>query len=410
MYGQFRQFRNLLKLAFKSISKNRMRSLLTSLGIIIGVSAVIVMVAIGAGSQAQIEQNINALGTNLIIIFPSSGSQGGVRFGAGSIRSLTLDDVDKIKKEATLVSAVSGVDRVGAQVIGGDNNWFTQVFGVSPDYFQIRNWEVASGDFFTDRDVSVSKKVALLGKTVADELFPGQDPTGEQIRIRNIPFTVIGVLEAKGQNAAGQDQDDLVLAPITTVMYRLKGDRYIDMINASAISSDQISGAQEEIRQILRDSHRLVNGEEDDFTIRTQSEITEAVTQTSKTMTLLLGSIAAVSLLVGGIGIMNIMLVSVTERTREIGIRLSVGARPSDILVQFLSEAVVLSLSGGIIGILVAGGVALILNAYTQLYLLIDPRIIVISCLFSAGVGIFFGFYPARKAAALNPIDALRYE
>lgn len=405
-----RQLRNLLKLAFRSISKNRMRSLLTSLGIIIGVSAVIIMVAIGEGSQSQIEQNISALGTNLIIVFPGSSSQGGVRFGAGSMRTLTLEDIDMIKKDATLVSAVSPVARVGAQIIGGDNNWYTQVFGVSTDYFEIRNWHIEEGDFFTERDVATSKKVALLGKTVADELFPGQDPTGEQVRIRNIPFTVIGVLEAKGQNSMGQDQDDLVLAPSTTVLYRLKGDRYIDMINASAISAGQISAAQEEIRTILRDTHHLIDGEEDDFTIRTQSEITEAVTQTSKTMTLLLGSIAAVSLLVGGIGIMNIMLVSVTERTREIGIRLSVGARASDILVQFMAEAVVLSLTGGIIGILLAIGASMVLNAYTQLYLLIDPRIIVISFIFSGGVGIFFGFYPARKAAALNPIDALRYE
>nr|MBN2276196.1 ABC transporter permease [candidate division Zixibacteria bacterium] len=404
------QITNLLKVAFSSIMKNRMRSLLTSLGIIIGVSAVIIMVAIGKGSQVAIEQQINALGTNLIIVFPGVSSSGGVRQGAGSFNRFTLEDVEKIKEQATLLSGISPVVRSGGQVIGGSSNWYTTIYGVSPDYFTIRNWIVESGEAFTERDVTSRKKVAVLGKTVADELFPDQDPVGKEIRIRNIPFTIIGILASKGQSGMGQDQDDVILAPSTTVLYRLKGRQFVDMINASAASTEVMDQAQEELRLILRDAHRLNEGDADDFTISNQAEITDAVTQTSRTMTLLLGAIAAVSLVVGGIGIMNIMLVSVTERTREIGIRLSVGARGSDVLIQFLSEAVVLSLSGGLVGIILSFAVTYILNQFTTMSAVISPQIIFISVIFSAVVGIFFGYYPARKAAALNPIDALRYE
>ncbi|MCP4567809.1 MAG: FtsX-like permease family protein [FCB group bacterium] len=404
------QLRNLLKAAFKSILKNRMRSLLTSLGIIIGVSAVIVMVAIGEGTQDRIEQEIDSLGTNLIVVFPGGSRSGGVHRGAGSFNRFTFDDVEKLEKEATLLSGVSPVVRTGGQIIGGSNNWNCMIYGVSTDYFDIRNWEVEYGDFFTERDISSHKKVAILGKTVADELFPDQDPTGERIRIRNIPFTVVGVLRSKGQSGMGQDQDDIVLAPSTTVLYRLKGRRIVDMINAEAIATEYIDAAQEEMRILLREAHRLDEGDEDDFTIANQAEITEAVTETSRVMTLLLGSIAGVSLIVGGIGIMNIMLVSVTERTREIGIRLSVGARSSDVLTQFLAEAVVLSLTGGIIGIVLSFGIAYGLTEFADMYTLIKPEIVLISFVFSGAVGVFFGFYPARKAAALNPIDALRYE
>jgi putative ABC transport system permease protein len=390
-----------------------MRSLLTSLGIIIGVGAVIVMVAIGEGSQAQIEANITSLGTNLLLIIPGSSNTGGVRQGSGSWRQFTFDDVEALQREATLVDGVSPVVRSGGQIIGGAGNWFTSVYGVSPEYFKIRSWQMSSGEFFTDKDVLSRRKVALLGKTVADQLFPNQDPIGQNIRIRNTPFTVVGVLKAKGQTGMGQDQDDVILAPSTSVLYRLKGDRHsaaIDMINASAVSSDKVAAATAELRTILRKSHKLTEGQDDDFTVRSQAEIMQTATETTKTMTLLLGSIAAVSLLVGGIGIMNIMLVSVTERTREIGIRLSVGARESDVLIQFLTEAVVLSISGGIIGIILSAAVVAGLNKWTTLQPIITPDIVVVSFLFSAFVGIFFGFYPARKAAALDPIDALRHE
>ncbi len=403
----------LLRASSRSILRNRMRSLLTSLGIIIGVGAVIVMVAIGEGSQAQIEANITSLGTNLLLVIPGSSNTGGVRQGGGSYKQFTFDDIEALKREATLVDGVSPVVRSGGQIIGGAGNWFTSVYGVSPEYFKIRSWEVSSGEFFTDKDVTARRKVALLGKTVADQLFPNQEPIGQNIRIRNIPFTVIGVLKAKGQTGMGQDQDDVILAPSTSVLYRLKGDRHsaaIDMINASAISSAKVDAATAEMRTILRKSHKLTEGQDDDFTVRSQAEIMQTATETTKTMTLLLGSIAAVSLLVGGIGIMNIMLVSVTERTREIGIRLSVGARESDVLIQFLTEAVVLSVSGGIIGITLSAAVVAGLNKWTTLQPIITPNIVVVSFLFSAFVGIFFGFYPARKAAALDPIDALRHE
>lgn len=401
---------NLVKTAMQSLQKNRMRSLLTSLGIIIGVSAVIVMSAIGNGSQELIKQQIDALGTNILIVFPGGSRTGGVHRGAGSLNRFTFDDVEKIQEEATLVTAVSPVIRSGGQIIGGGNNWNSEMFGVSTDYFKIRNWETEYGELFTEKDIRARKKVALLGKTVADELFPDQDPTGEKIHIRNVPFTVIGVLKEKGQSGMGQDQDDNVVAPSTTVLYRLKGGRYVDMILASAVSIDQLEAAEEELRVIMRDSHHLNESEDDDFDIHNQTEITETVTQTSKTMTTLLGAIASVSLIVGGIGIMNIMLVSVTERTREIGIRLSVGARESDILMQFLTESIFLSLIGGIVGILLSLITSGILNQFTGYYTLIKPEIILIAFSFSGAVGITFGFYPARKAAALNPIDALRYE
>ena len=318
--------------------------------------------------------------------------------------------MEKIQEEATLVTAVSPVIRSGGQIIGGGNNWNSEMFGVSTDYFKIRNWETEYGELFTEKDIRARKKVALLGKTVANELFPDQDPTGEKIRIRNVPFTVIGVLKEKGQSGMGQDQDDNVVAPSTTVLYRLKGGRYVDMILASAVSIDQLEAAEEELCSIIRDFHRLNEGEDDDFDIHNQTEITETVTQTSKTMTTLLAAIASVSLIVGGIGIMNIMLVSVTERTREIGIRLSVGARESDILMQFLTEAVFLSLIGGIVGILLSLITSSALNRFTEYYALIEPEIIFIAFSFSGAVGITFGFYPARRAASLNPIDALRYE
>ncbi len=402
--------RNLLKAAFKSLAKNRMRSLLTSLGIIIGVSAVVVMVAIGKGSQQRIQNDISSLGTNLLMVRPGSVSSGGTRLGAGSSPGFTFSDIEKLQKELIYVSAISPVVRTSAQVIGGSGNWMTSIYGVDSDYFGIRDWQIASGEFFTEKDVASKRKVAVLGKTVANELFMNMDPIGQRIRINNIPFTIIGVLKSKGEAAMGQDQDDIVLAPSTTVLYRIKGGQYIDMINASAVSVEAMDAAKQELTDALRTIRGIKYGEDDDFTVRSQSEIMQMVTSTTETMTLLLGAIAAVSLIVGGIGIMNIMLVSVTERTREIGIRLSIGARGSDIMVQFLTEAIVLSLSGGIIGILLSAGVVAILNRFTSLTAIMNPEIIIVSFLFSGAVGIFFGFYPARRAAALNPIDALRYE
>lgn len=399
-----------VRAAFQSIIRNRLRSLLTSLGIIIGVSAVIVMVAVGEGSQAKIEDNINALGTNLLIVMPGSATSGGARMGAGSKNRFTFDDVEDLQREATLISGVSPIVQSGGQVVGGSSNWFTSIRGVIPEYFEIRNWQIEYGEFFEDKDVTSKRKVALLGKTVADELFPNEDPTGQTIRIRNIPFTVVGVLKSKGQSGVGQDQDDIILAPSTTVLYRLKGRQHVDMINASAVSTELIDEAISEMSVILRESHGIEPGEDDDFSISSQAEITETMTETSETMTMLLGSIAAVSLVVGGIGIMNIMLVSVTERTREIGIRLSVGARESDILVQFLTEAVVLSLSGGLVGIGLSAAVVGALNQWSSIDAVMTFDIMLISFIFSAAIGIFFGFYPARKAAALDPIEALRHE
>jgi len=403
------RWKSLLKIAFKSILKNRMRSLLTSLGIIIGVSAVIVMVAIGEGSQEKIEEQIRNIGANMIIIFPGSMQRGGVSQGAGSHNQLTLEDAEKLTSEATLCTAVSPVVMSGGQVVGGSGNWSTGIAGVSPDYLTIRAWPLEHGEFFTERDIRARSKVAVLGKDVADNLFPDQNPVGEKIRIRNTPFKVIGVLSEKGQGPRGSE-DDVILCPSTTVLYRIKGGRYINMMFASARSTEELPEAQEELRALLREAHRLQPGEDDDFRIRNQAEITEAATETSRMLTLLLGAIAGVSLVVGGIGIMNIMLVSVTERTREIGIRLAVGARSNDVLVQFLMEAVALSLVGGGVGIMLAFLCTSVLSVYVGVPTVVNPTVVLLAFGFSGVVGIFFGFYPARKAAALNPIDALRYE
>ncbi len=404
------QLKNLFKAAFRSIMKNRMRSLLTSLGIIIGVSAVIVMVGVGSGSQKRIAEEISSFGNNMLTVFPSWSRRGGVSRGAGSFNRLTMEDVEAIRKEAALIEHISAIVMSGGQVIGNGNNWSTSIMGVDPTYLEIRGWELEAGEFFTERDVRSRKKVAVLGQTIVKQIFGDMDPIGQKIRVRNTPFKVIGVLAKKGQDSRGNDQDDIILAPSTTVMIRLKGDHHINMINASATSLETITKAEEEITTILRREHKIDYGQEADFNVANQTEVTEMASATSRIMTMLLGAVAAVSLIVGGIGIMNIMLVSVTERTREIGIRMSVGARGSDILTQFLLEAVVLSLTGGIIGILLSAGIAFILNQWTDIYVVLNPMIIILSFTFAGAVGIFFGFYPARKAANLNPIEALRYE
>jgi putative ABC transport system permease protein len=401
--------KTLLKLAWASILKNKMRTLLTMLGIVIGVGAVIVMVAVGHGAQTQIESQINSLGTNLILITPGSTQQGGVSQGAQTFNRITVEDALKLKAEAMTLSGVSPIIFARQVVIGPEGNWRTQINGTSADYFIIREWPMLYGEQYTADDVRSMRKVALLGKTVADNLFPGVDPTGEQIQIGRVPFIVGGVLAPKGQNASGNDQDDIILMPYTTAQTRLSGNTRIFQIMASTFSPGDIPAAQREITAIMRESHHLGDNP-DDFTVRNQSEIAAAATSTTSVMSGLLAAIASVSLLVGGIGIMNIMLVSVTERTREIGIRMAIGARGSDVLTQFLVESVVMSLLGGVVGLLAGYGGAMLLGRITGWATVVPPSAVLIAVGFSGAVGIFFGYYPARRAAALNPIQALRYE
>jgi len=400
----------LVKVASQSILKNKMRTLLTMLGIIIGVAAVIVMVAIGQGAQSQIQSQINNLGTNMIVITPGSSNQGGVSRGAQSYNRLTVKDAEKIKRESLIITAVTPVVWTRTQAIGGQGNWRTSINGVSTDFQTIRNWNVSSGRFFDHSEVRQMRKVVILGHTVAENLYPGEDPVGQTIQIRNVPARIIGVLEEKGQTANGTDQDDVIVAPYTTVQSRLSGWSRIFQILASTPSPGDIPEAQEELRSIMRESHGLSQWEEDDFTIRNQSDLAEAAQGTTEIMALLLAAIASISLVVGGIGIMNIMLVSVTERTREIGIRMAIGARGRDVLTQFLVESIVMSIIGGIIGVSVGFAGSAILRQLTTWNTVISPETVALALIFSAGVGIFFGFYPARKAAALNPIEALRYE
>ncbi len=401
---------NLIKVAFKSIGKNRMRSVLTILGIIIGVGAVIIMVSIGKGTQVDIENRIASLGTNLLTAVPGSAESRGVRGGAGSLAALSMKDIEKLDKESLLLKSISPVIRISKQVVAEGENWQTSVEGVSPDYIDIRDWHVEEGTFFSVRDEKVKRKVAVLGKTVSEELFGEEPPLGEKIRIGNVPFTVIGLMEEKGQSGMGNDQDDVILAPSKTVLYRMSDGETVNMIMASAESTENMEQAEAEMETLLRASHRLGEGEENDFHIRNQTDIIETASSVTGFLTVLLGAIAGVSLFVGGIGIMNIMLVSVTERTREIGIRLAVGARSADVLAQFLIEAVILSLLGGVIGILVGIGFGKGIGILAGLTVVLDPLIIMISFVFSGAVGIFFGFYPARKASQMNPIDALHYE
>jgi len=404
------KWKNLIKVAFKSIIKNKMRTLLTMLGIIIGVGAVIVMVAIGKGAEQRIQNQIASMGTNLIMIFPGSMQSRGVRMGPDSGIQLTLDDVDRLKKNSTLIDAVSPVVRAGVQVIGGSGNWNTSVYGGSEQYLEIRDWPLSSGENFSSSDIRAQNKICIVGQTIVKNLFADEDPVGQQLRLRNVPFKVIGVLKERGQNAFGMDQDDVIIAPYSTVLYRLSGHVHLNQIIARAISLEQMAQAQAEITTIMREAHKLQEGEDDDFTVRNQTDIAATAQETSSVLTMLLASIASISLLVGGIGIMNIMLVSVTERTHEIGIRMAIGARSRDILVQFLIEAIVLSLSGGLIGVLVGFLATWIVNLATEWNTVISPTNVMLSFGFAGAVGVFFGYYPARKAAALNPIEALRYE
>ena len=403
---------NTLRIAMKAIRRNKIRSGLTMLGVIIGVASVIAMIALGSGARASIDEQIQSQGTN--VIYVSAGSfgrgAGAVRGGAGSITTLTLEDAQAIANEVPQVALVSPMVRGRAQVVAGNQNWNTQMEGGNPDYIAIRNWQVSSGENFTARDVLLADKVCLLGSTVAGILFPDSDPVGQLIRVRNLPFRVLGVLAPKGQGQFGQDQDDIVLAPYTTLQKKLLGITHLNQITVAARSSDEVEPAAVEITRVLRQRHRTTSPEDDDFTVRTVEEMASTRVEMANTMTMLLMSVASVSLLVGGIGIMNIMLVSVTERTREIGLRMAVGARTRDILRQFLAEAVGLSIVGGIIGVALGLAVSRGLTTGLGWPTSITPSSIVIAFAFAAAVGVFFGYYPARKAANLDPIDALRYE
>jgi putative ABC transport system permease protein len=399
-----------IKIAFRALRRNKMRTVLTMLGIIIGVGAVIAMVALGKAAKAQVEARIAALGQNVIQVFSGSVNRNGVFSGFGGAGTLTVDDANAMQSEIPGVVAVSPEVRSGAQIMAGENNWQTSVMGEDVDYLVIRQWDMTEGAMFTDADVRSTAKVCVLGKTTADKLFPDGGAVGQIIRIKNVPVKVLGVLRAKGASMFGQDQDDTVIVPYTTGMKRFAGVTTLRMINVSAASADQLAAVQNAIADLLRQRHRIQPGRDDDFILRNQQEIAEAQTATTDVMTALLAGVATISLIVGGIGIMNIMLVSVTERTREIGIRMAVGARGHDILLQFLIEAVTLSSTGGILGILLGIGGAKMLTIVKHWPTLVSTDSILIAFVFSAAVGIFFGFYPARKASKLDPIDALRYE
>ncbi len=401
----------LFALAIESIAKNKMRALLTMLGIVIGIGSVIVMVAVGNGATSQIESQIQSLGTNMLVVTPGSTSQGGASQGAGAFNRLTVDDALELKREGTLLAAVSPVVVTRTQVIGGAGNWRTGVNGVSTDYLVIRDWQVSSGALFTDEDVQAKRRVVVLGSTVAKNLFPDGDAVGAQVQLGRSPFAVVGVLASKGQTASGSDQDDVVLVPYTTAEDRLSGRSFLAQILASTTSADAIPDALEEVRTLMRESHELnPSGTGDDFTVRDQTAIAAAATSTTSVMSGLLAAIASISLVVGGIGIMNIMLVSVTERTREIGIRMAIGARGSDVLTQFLVESIVMSVLGGLVGLAAGFGGAALLGRLTGWTTSTPLSAVMLAVGFSAAVGVFFGYYPARKAAALDPIQALRYE
>jgi putative ABC transport system permease protein len=397
-------------IALRALRRNKMRSVLTALGIIIGVASVVAMVAVGNGAQARITSQVAALGQNLLSVFAGSRKSGGVNSGLGSASALTLPDAEAIRREISDVVAISPEDSTTAQAIANGRNWSTTVAGESPDYLKIRDWKLASGSMFTEREVRSAAKVAVIGSKTASELFGPLNPVGQSVRIQNIPFVIIGLLESKGAGMGGQNQDDRILIPYTTAMKRVTGDKYLRSVNVQIGSADRMEIAQQQITSLLRQRHRLTAGRDDDFNIFNQKEIADTVNSISKIITLLLGSVAGISLFVGGIGIMNIMLVSVTERTREIGIRIAVGAQPGDIRLQFLIEAVTLSLLGGLIGVLCGVGASHLLGVVADFKAIVSTGSILLAFGVSSVIGIFFGFYPAHKAAALDPIVALRYE
>ena len=410
-------YQNLLKIALRAIAANKMRSFLTALGIIIGIAAVITMLAIGQGSKASIKANIAEMGSNMIMISPGADMRGGVRQDASSMETLKQADYQSIKEDCNYISAISPTVNSSGQWIYGNNNTQSSIYGVNQDYLSIRQLKVADGEMFTDTDIKAAAKVCILGQTVVNYLFPdGSDPIGKVVRFNSIPFRVVGVLQKKGYNSMGMDQDDLVLAPYTTVMKRILAQTYLGGIVCSAITEEASQPAQDQISEILRRNHKLkdatetTEADEDDFNIRSQEEISSMMNSTMSTITILLGSVAGISLLVGGIGIMNIMYVSVTERTREIGLRMSVGARGIDILNQFLIEAILLSVTGGIIGVILGVSLSLSMNAFLHIATQIEPWSIIMSFAVCTFTGVFFGWYPAKKAARLDPIEAIRYE
>jgi putative ABC transport system permease protein len=402
-----------LLIAIRSLRVNKMRALLTMLGIIIGIAAVIAMVAIGAGASRMISDQIASIGSNLLLVLPGSTTSGGLRSGFGGTPTLTYDDARAIKSECPSVAEVAPMVRGTAQVVYGNQNWSTIVMGVTPEMLTVRDWPLVSGRNISQSDVDGATKTCLVGRTVADNLFGSVDPIGKIIRIKKIPFTIIGLLDRKGQSPQGTDQDDVIYAPLRTAQRKLFGSQFPNTIGAMMIQAENaevLGKAEEEVTALLNQRHRIGPAREADYSIRNLSEILSVAEQSSKVMSLLLGAVASISLIVGGIGIMNIMLVSVTERTKEIGIRMAIGAKKRDILLQFLTEAVLLTTMGGIIGMGVGVAGAMTVSKIMNWPTLISSQAIVIAFLFSAGVGVFFGFYPARKAASLNPIDALRYE
>ena len=402
---------NLIKIALRALANNKLRGFLTMLGIIIGVASVITMLAIGQGSKRSIQEQISEMGSNMIMIHPGADVRGGVRQDASAMETLKLEDYQNIVDETRYVSAVSPSVNSSGQAIFGANNAPTTVYGISPDYLEIRRYKVEDGDMFTEQDIQTAAKVCVVGKTVVDNLFTnGESPIGKVIRFQKLPFRIVGVLESKGYNSMGMDQDDLILAPYTTIQKKVLAITHLQGITCSALKEEYTDQAIDEISEILRRNHKLKESDDDDFTIRSQQELSTMLTSTTDMMTVLLAAVAGISLLVGGIGIMNIMYVSVTERTREIGLRMSIGAKGIDILAQFLIESILISVTGGLIGVVLGVGAALVVNGVAHFPIYIQPWSVMLSFAVCTVTGVFFGWYPAKKAAQLDPIEAIRYE